>query len=155
MLYHLISIVILIFLSGSTNDYDKEIMVSKVNMIRTSGCICGGKKMQPVKEVVWNNTLYETAFSHAEDMKKHRYFSHFSRKGEDVGERVDKFNYKWMVIGENIAEGQRNFDQALEDWVKSPSHCKMIMDPKVDEMGIARSGNYWVQHFGKRSTRSD
>ena len=128
-------------------------MVHKVNQIRTSGCKCGGKKMPPVQEIKWNEKLYQSALSHAVDMRKNKYFSHFSRKGEDVGKRADKVDYNWMVIGENLAEGQTSFDEALSDWLKSPSHCQMIMDPKVNEMGVARSGKYWVQHFGKRKTR--
>ncbi len=129
---------------------EKSEMLNAVNAIRIEGCQCGNKRMPPVSKLKWNEKLERSALSHASDMAKHRYFSHYSRKGEDVGKRVDKFNYNWLVVGENIAEGQRNFQEAMQDWLKSPSHCKMIMDPKVDEMGIAKSGRYWVQHFGKR-----
>ena len=57
------------------------------------------------------------------------------------------------MIGENIAAGQQSFDEALRDWMKSTSHCKMIMDSTVKEIGVARSGNYWVQHFGTKKAR--
>ncbi len=144
---------LLIFFSPAS-DVDKETMVSMVNNVRKTGCTCGRTKMPPVKEVKWNDKLYSSASSHAQDMRRYKYFSHFSKRGEDVGERVDKFNYNWLVIGENIAEGQATFNQALEDWLKSPSHCKMIMDPKVNEMAVAKSGKYWVQHFGKEKSNA-
>lgn len=143
----------LLFLLQPSLPLDKEMMVSKVNEVRVNGCKCGRTNMPPVGKLKWNDKLFLSAESHASDMRKNRYFSHTSRRGEDVGERVDKFNYDWQVVGENIAEGQRNFDEALEDWIKSPSHCRMIMDPKVDEIGIARAGNYWVQHFGKQKRK--
>jgi len=137
---------------ASDVDLERSIMLDKVNSVRAKGCKCGGKKMAPARKLKWNDKLERSALSHASDMAKYRYFSHYSRRGEDVGKRVDKFNYNWLVVGENIAEGQRDFDEVMVDWLKSTSHCKMIMDPKVDEIGIARSGKYWVQHFGKRKT---
>lgn len=148
-------LIFLFWVSGSnaSSDIDKSLMIDKVNTVRQKGCKCGGKKMPPVGQVRWNEKLEKSAFAHAKDMDAHNYFSHYSRKGEDVGKRVDKFNYDWLVIGENIAEGQRNFDEVMADWLKSPSHCKMIMDGKVNEMGIAKSGKFWVQHFGKQKRK--
>ncbi|GLR16887.1 hypothetical protein GCM10007940_15020 [Portibacter lacus] len=143
----------LLSVPNSNVELDKSIALDKVNAVRQEGCSCGGKKMPPVGKVTWSETLYKSANAHAIDMLKNNYFSHYSKKGEDVGKRVDKFDYNWLVVGENIAEGQRNFDQALEDWLKSPSHCKMIMDGKVNEMGIAHAGKYWVQHFGKQKAK--
>ena len=144
----------LLSIGSSEAELDKSVMLHKVNAVRAEGCKCGGKKMAPVGQVKWNEKLQKSATAHASDMSKHNYFSHYSRKGEDVGKRVDKFNYDWLVIGENIAEGQRNFDEVMEDWLKSPSHCKMIMDGKVNEMGIGKSGKFWVQHFGKKKRTS-
>ena len=149
-MYKLIVAISVLLFNAPVGDLNNDVMVKKVNEFRNEGCTCGGEKMSPVKSIIWNKKLYSSAFSHADDMKRYKYFSHFSRSGQDVGERVDRFDYKWTVIGENIAEGQKNFDEALEDWIKSPSHCKMIMDPNVTEMGVARSGRYWVQHFGKQ-----
>lgn len=149
-MYKLVVALILLLFSAPKSEINTDEMVQKVNEIRSAGCTCGGKKMSPVESISWNQKLYNSAISHADDMKKYRYFSHYSRSGKNVGERVDRFDYKWTVIGENIAEGQSSFDEALDDWIKSPSHCKMIMDPNVNEMGVARSGRYWVQHFGKQ-----
>lgn len=149
MIVHVI-LFFLLPLSAVESDLDKEAMLDRVNYVRSQGCKCGSKKMPPVDLLAWSETLQKSAFSHAQDMDRNKYFSHYSRKGEDVGRRVDQFNYNWLVIGENIAEGQKRFDEVLNDWLKSPPHCKMIMDGKVDEMGISRSGKYWVQHFGKR-----
>ena len=147
-MYKLVVALTLLLFTAPKTEMTTDEMVQKVNEIRIEGCKCGGKKMSPVGSVSWNEKLYNSALSHASEMKKYRYFSHFSKSGKNVGERVDRFDYEWTVIGENIAEGQSSFDEAMEDWIKSPSHCKMIMDPNVKEMGVARSGRYWVQHFG-------
>lgn len=134
--------------SPSIPDDVKAIMVKKVNLVRAKGCKCGRKRMKPVKSIEWSELLESSARSHAGDMKRYNFFSHYSRDGRDIGRRLEDHGYKWRVAGENIAEGQTSFEQALEDWIKSPTHCQMIMDGRVTQMGVARVGKYWVQHFG-------
>lgn len=132
---------------------DKEVrqeILEKVNAIRARGCTCGQKYYAPAAPLSWHNSLYQSALSHAREMARYSYFGHYGIRGEDIGTRVDRFNYPWEVVGENLGEGQRSFDEVLRDWVESPSHCKMLMDPRVKEMAVARYRRYWVQHFGKR-----
>lgn len=136
------------------SDEIKNYMITKVNNLRARGCKCGSERMKPTTPLKWNDTLYESALSHAKEMNRYNYFAHYSLDGLDIGERLDKVGYKWVVAGENIAEGQKDFDEVLFDWIKSKSHCKMLMNPKVNEMSVAKSGRYWVQHFGRSRSNS-
>lgn len=131
-----------------TPDVSPEKMVSAINYIRTTGCRCGRKKMPPVAPIKWNDKLYQSASNFANEMKRTRRFDHVSRNGDNVASRLDKVGYYWQYSGENIGSGQTHFRQALEDWMASSSHCQMIMNPKMKDMGIGRAGTYWVQHFG-------
>lgn len=137
---------------GNTLPTEKEqqTMVAKVNEIRTKGCYCGKKYFAPVKPIQWDNTLYKSAFKQAEEMEKHHFFNHFSKEGYNIGDRLDMVGYHWEVAGENLGEGQKTFEEVLGEWLASYSHCTMLMHPKVEEMAVAKYGNYWVQHFGKR-----
>jgi len=126
-----------------------QLILEKVNEVREKGCRCGRIKMPAVKAVTWNDQLEYSALLHARDMKRHNYFGHYSKSGKDVGTRVEKIGYKWLVVGENLGEGQHSFEEVLNDWIKSSSHCEMLMDPRVTEMGVAKLDKYWVQHFGK------
>ena len=141
---------------SSFTDTDREVapeveeMLFYVNKLREEGCYCGRKYMSPVKSVRWNKNLYRSALAHAKDMSRNKYFSHYSKNGEDIGVRLDKYGYEWQVAGENLGEGQRSFKEVLYDWKKSKSHCRMLMNPKVEDMAVARYGKYWVQHFGKK-----
>lgn len=128
----------------------KDLMVIQVNKLRSKGCYCGSEYMPPAAPVRWNELLYNSALSHAKEMREYNFFSHFSANGLDIGDRLDGFGYRWQVAGENLGEGQRSFNEVMNDWVDSPSHCKMLMNPKVEEMGVARHHKYWVQHFGKQ-----
>ncbi len=106
--------------------------------------------MAPVENIVWNETLYKSAFSQATEMHQYNFFAHFSKDGLNIGERLQKAGYDWMVAGENLGEGQKTFDEVLHDWLKSYQHCTMLMHPRVEEMAVAKVDKYWVQHFGKK-----
>jgi uncharacterized protein YkwD len=127
---------------------EKEIILSKVNKIRAEGCYCGRKWMDPVGPLVWSETLSKSAMAHAKDMYKNNFFSHYSHQGQDIGQRLDAFNYHWQYVGENIGEGQNDFDEVLMDWLKSRSHCRMLMNENMKEMAVVNYKQYWVQHFG-------
>jgi len=128
----------------------KDYILSKINKLRTKGCRCGGKRMKSVAPLSWNRTLEISALQHAIEMKKYNYFGHISINGEDIGDRLDDLGYKWQFVGENLATGQKSFDEAMIDWIKSPSHCKMLMNPNMKEVAISRYGKFWVQHFGAK-----
>ncbi len=129
---------------------DNPTKLLKVNKLRSQGCYCGHKWMPPVQPLKWSDTLEKSALSHAIDMYENHFFAHFSHKGEDIGERLDLFGYKWQYVGENIGEGQSNFDEVLNDWIKSKSHCKMLMNGNMKEMAVINYKQYWVQHFGTK-----
>ncbi|MBK9151187.1 MAG: CAP domain-containing protein [Saprospiraceae bacterium] len=135
-------------ISGPDAEF-KDYMINRVNEIRNKGCKCGRVYMQPVGPVRWNETLYRSAEVHAKEMMQFNYFAHFSKDGLDIGDRLQKAGYNWQVAGENLGEGQKDFEEVLQDWLESPSHCRMILHPRVTEMGVAKIGKYWVQHFGK------
>jgi len=132
---------------------EQKTMVDSVNKIRQKGCYCGRRFMEPVGTVTWNPKLHKSALDHANDMHQNNFFTHYSKEGLNIGDRLEKVGYNWMVAGENLGEGQKSFDEVLNDWLESYSHCKMLMHPKVTEMGIAKVEKYWVQHFGKEMPR--
>jgi len=88
-------------------------------------------------------------------MARHNYFSHSGRDGSNPWDRIERAGYKWRSSGENIAAGQRNAEEAVAGWIKSPGHCANLMDPGFTEMGAAvavnsrsEMGRYWAQEFG-------
>jgi uncharacterized protein YkwD len=38
----------------------------------------------------------------------------------------------------------------VDNWLKSPGHCKNIMNKAFKEVGVGRVGDYWTQNFGAR-----
>lgn len=129
-------------------------MLEAVNNIRQKGCYCGDKFMKPAQKLEWNELLYKSALNQASDMNQNNFFAHYSHDGHDIGQRLDIVGYSWKVAGENLGEGQKSFEEVLDAWLKSYSHCTMLMNPKVNEMAVAKVGKYWVQHFGKQQEKS-
>ncbi len=146
--------ILFLFLSCNANydvpDKVKKDMLYKINKVRSKGCTCGQRYYGPAQAVQWNETLYKSALLHAKDMKRNNFFGHYSSKGLNIGQRIDRVGYNWHHVGENLGEGQVTFDEVLKDWIASPTHCEMLMNPNVNEMAVAKFDKYWVQHFGSQ-----
>lgn len=133
----------------------KDQFLEGINAKRAQGCSCGNTYMRPAGPIAWNDQLARAAFDHARDMYQNNYFSHDSRDGRSLKDRLFGvgYNYKGYqryAIGENIAFNQRSIDEVLTGWFASKEHCKNLMNPAYTEIGIAEYKYYWVQDFGGR-----
>ncbi len=129
---------------------NKTKLLRLVNNLRAEGCKCGDTWYKPAAPLQWNDQLEAAAQAHSNDMETRKYFAHRSPEGNNAGLRLDKAGYKWKAFGENIGMGFRNEDEVVAAWKESPSHCKNMLSANFTEMGVARSGVYWTQAFGKR-----
>jgi len=95
-----------------------------------------------------NALLLQAAQGHADDMLAQNYFSHTSKDGRELRDRVNATGYEWRRIGENIGRGQRDEEEILLGWVNSPGHQRNNVDPRFEEFGLAKAGRnrnqYWV-----------
>lgn len=137
----------------------KREFLQQINSVRASGCICGTTNMPPAPPLAWNNNLEHSAKGHAWDMSNNSYFSHTSKDGRGMEDRIVLAGYyfngfKSFVIGENIAFGQAGINEVMKGWLKSEGHCKNLMNPKFKEVGVAENHKYWVQDFGGRESFS-
>ena len=123
-------------------------MLSALNAVRATGATCGSVPMPPAPALIWDTRLELAAQRHSADMAEHEYFSHIGTDGTDTGDRAQRAGYHWRVIGENIARYQQSVDQVVDDWLESPGHCRQILDPSFQEVGVAEVGDHWTQVFG-------
>lgn len=138
----------------------KKEFLELINRTRKKGCKCGVSKMPPAAPLVWNDQLEDAALAHAKDMATKQYFSHESKDGRTIKDRIFKVGYtnkgfKSYEIGENIAQGQESIAEVVEGWFKSDGHCRNLMRPTFKEIGVATYNTYWVQDFGGREEFSD
>jgi uncharacterized protein YkwD len=155
-------IVILVVLFGFNSAYSqssrqfKAEFLARINATRQKGCNCGSKYFPPAAPLTWNDDLEDAAIGHAKDMSRKNYFSHTSKDGRSMEDRIVfagyKFKgYKSFAIGENIAQGQLTVPEVMDGWFKSEGHCQNLMNPDFKEVGVAEYKTYWVQDFGGRT----
>jgi uncharacterized protein YkwD len=128
---------------------NKSKMLNLINTYRSTGCTCGTDKMPAVAKLIWNDKLGVSANKHTTDMASNNYFSHTSKDGRTMSDRINAVGYLWSALGENIANGQTTEKQVMESWINSPGHCANIMNGSFTDVGFARAQNYWTQNFGR------
>jgi uncharacterized protein YkwD len=129
-----------------------EAVLQEVNTLRAAGCKCpGGKRFAPAPALRWDEQLEKAAQDHADDMKKRKYFNHTSPDGTGFSKRIRNAGYDWQVVGENIAMGYPTAAAVVEAWRTSKDHCPNLMSADFRDMGVGKSGPYWVQDLGARA----
>ncbi|MBA3674114.1 MAG: CAP domain-containing protein [Chitinophagaceae bacterium] len=131
--------------SSSASSVNKILLTQLINDVRQTGCKCGTTYMPPVPIIMWNNQLETAAQNHATDMNQKKYFNHTGSDGSNPGDRIKRVGYTWSTFGENIDLSYAGEKAVIKDWLQSEGHCKNIMKAAFKEMGIAKSGDYWVQ----------
>ncbi|MCM2287699.1 MAG: CAP domain-containing protein [Sulfuritalea sp.] len=128
-----------------------------VNQMRRSRRHCGNTVFNAAPPLRWNDALAEAARLHSEEMAQFNFLSHSGRDGSTAAQRIERAGYRYRAIGENIAGGQLQPEEAVAGWLNSPGHCANLMSPAFTEMGVAfavnrqsRMGVYWTQEFGAR-----
>jgi uncharacterized protein YkwD len=111
--------------------------------------------LAPLEE---NLNLDASAAMKTENMFQDQYFAHDSLTGEGVGDLAGISGYYFLVIGENLAMGNFENDEALiQAWMDSEGHRENILNPDYKDIGVSvKKGVYqgrtiWmaVQHFGR------
>jgi len=105
------------------------------------------------KAVALDPRLTAAAAGHAQDMATNDYFSHTSRDGRTLVDRITATGYP-IPRSENIAAGQPTVAAVMDAWMGSAGHRANILDCSTVAMGAARAqggtyGIYWVQDFGR------
>ena len=133
-------------------------------------CQDGNGLVSAAPALTWNEDLYASAYEHSYDLAQSNTFSHYgSGTSSDItgsnngnksyfNERIKANGYVgYRTIGENIAGGQGNIQEAITAWLASPAHCTNIMNSNFKEIGVAVVTNdssdygiYWTQSFGAK-----
>ena len=85
-----------------------------------------------------NVELNSAASAKLQDMFAKQYFAHVSPSGEAADDFVQSAHYEFVVIGENLAQGNFENDRALVTaWMGSPGHRANILNSRYTEIGVA------------------
>ena len=93
--------------------------------------------------LVLNGELSAIARTHAKDMVKREYFSHYSPEGKSPSDRIR--GGVFGAIGENLAIAP-NVDLAMRGFMQSSEHRRNLLSPRFRNVGIAAldTGKYGI-----------
>lgn len=86
--------------------------------------------------VTVNVSLMSCAQQYSEVQSMQAGISHTGPDGSNPGQRLTRCGYRWRYYGEDLAAGFNNADAVMNAWMNSPSHRKVIMNPKYKEIGL-------------------
>jgi len=141
-----------------TSDTDKPKTTAKISIDGIIYYANLERKKAGLPALVKNTKLNRSASAKIDDMFSAQYFEHNSPDGKTAADLAKQFDYKFQIVGENLALGIFDTDKTLvQAWMDSPSHRANILNAKYTEMGAAVGiGDYkgqkqWmaVQHFAK------
>lgn len=130
---------------------------------RAARDLARGVKLQPSLDAAGYRETRANAFSitgegagaRAADMARYNYFDHIGRDGSTAAQRVERAGYRYRATGENLAGGQQSPEDAVANWLESPSHCANLMNPVFTDMGAgfgvdrrSEKGVYWTLTLG-------
>lgn len=122
-------------------------MLASINSVRAAA---GVRALKPCP------ALRRSAQEYAALMAVRDHFGHVGPDGSEPEERIRIEGYRWRVLGENIAAGQRSVADVVAAWVASPGHYANLVDPRFRHVGLGHAfsnvgdrGDYWVQSFGR------
>jgi len=149
-------------------------LLNYLNSVRAHNNSCG----QAAPPVTWNRELELASVAHSKDMAVNNFLGHLgsgkatdpARKGPGQGsnfyERIMYSGYpikpgslagevitytKFRIVGNQ--EPYEHFVHAINNFLKSPAHCHIMMNPRFKDVGIAaykdKEKIYWTIEFGE------
>ena len=139
-----------------------ERAVERLNDVRLTASPCEGAaantSAQPAaarQPLAWEQRLATSAQAQASDLAQRDLLSHVDAQQRSFGLRLRSAGYAAAGAGENLAAGQTDFDDTLQAWLASPTHCANLMQPDFRDVGLAcvqrpgsRYERFWVAHLG-------
>ena len=110
------------------NRLDPQAALEKINALRQA---------HGAAPLTLDPALNQAAVIHAEDLASRDAISHYGRDGSTPVTRVAATGYDAVLTGENVATGQRRFDDVLDGWFHSDSHRTTLLLPDAVHVGLA------------------
>ena len=95
------------------------------------------RKTQNLDPLAVNTALNFSAFSKAEDLIIKDYFAHYSPDGRKPWDFIDRGQYEYIYVGENLAMNFTSAESAHQALMLSPTHKQNILSDKYSDIGIA------------------
>ena len=127
------------FFPDTTLTGDTDVYMSEQNKIRAS---------YGLSKLTQNSELTKVAQSYADTLCSTKHFSHTGLDGSTIASRIQKSDYTYALIGENLAFGYTDsIKTALQLWT-SPDHRQNVLHPDFEDVWVGYCEKYWVVMYG-------
>jgi uncharacterized protein YkwD len=99
------------------------------------------------KPLEWDADTSEVAFLHSKDMMDQQYFSHESKDGRTLSDRLKEGEVGFLQAGENIAANYTDGIAAVEGWMNSEGHRNTLLNNEYSHLGVGVYKKYYTQNF--------
>jgi uncharacterized protein YkwD len=130
------------------SDYEGP-MLERVNQERSA---------QGLPALCSNSKLQQSAQRHSDDQATHDFMNHTGSDGSSMAQRITEAGYDWRGVAENVAAGQVDVNQVMDDWMNSEGHRHNILGDYT-MLGVAYAytpdglyHHFWTQDFGRSDT---
>lgn len=124
-----------------------------VNAVRARAQQCGEGQWPAVQGLQASPLLAASARHYAMELAARDRVDHVGSAGDSLRTRLRDAGYVMRLAGENLAGGPETLDEALAQWLASPTHCANLMGAEFQEFGLAcvngpgHFQRYWVLHL--------
>ena len=110
------------------NEFFTDQLLSLINKDRMS---------QGEEILKFNPVLNYSAKKKAEDLVKKHYFAHVSPDGKKPWDWINRDDYRYLLVGENLAMNFSTPESVHKALMLSPSHKKNILNERYRDIGLA------------------
>lgn len=89
----------------------------------------------------------EVAYFHSKDMYDQQYFSHDSKDGRGLKDRIESKNVYYVGAGENIAAQHSDALAAMQGWLNSKGHRETMLNEQYNYLGVGVHRLYYTQNY--------
>jgi uncharacterized protein YkwD len=115
------------------------------------------RRLHGLPPLTYVHNLSVAAQRHTEDMAVNQFTGHQGSDGSMPYERLPLYGYEGAYGGEATAWGFEDARLAVEFWVNSPSHRRIILNERALALGVGYTVDfkapnvwYWVAEFGQK-----
>jgi len=95
-------------------------------------------------ELKWDSRVAAIAFFHSADMVSRHFFSHTNPDKKGPAERLQASHLGFSSAAENLVRCAKTAPEAFDAWLRSPGHCRNMLDTRFTRHGVGRVQDRWT-----------
>lgn len=141
-------------LAPGGNERAEQETLEALNRARQSGGHCAETSFGPSAPLVIDHRLSRVVDQYVHLQAGRSLTGHTGPDGSTPASRTSAQDVPWTLLGENLAYGTSTPEETVAALLKSPGHCRNILNPEFTRVGLAWAiGGQWGLTWGELFAR--